>query len=220
MSIQDPRSDIDQAKLEKARDYLLALSDVTVRFARVDRAPRYPDSRRETDVEHSFHLALTATELAADLYPDLDLGLVTQFGIVHDFPEVYAGDVWTFEISDEDRIKKEQDEKEATERLMQELPPFTAQLLDRYEKQTEPEARFVRFVDKLLPALINVISADASTFKDDHGVSSMEAFRAAHTGHSAKLRHMFPEFGIMHQLMELVWDAEAEHQFGDDVHQG
>ena len=158
----------------EAHDHLLSLGDVTVRLSEIERAPRYIDGDRETDVEHSFHLALSATELAASYYPELDVGLVSQFSLVHDLPEIYAGDVWTFNISDENLIKKIAAEKEALERLVKELPPYAAHLLTRYEEQLEPEARFVRFVDKLLPSVINVIASETSTFKEDHGINTLE----------------------------------------------
>ena len=40
--------------LYKTRDEAIELGRIATRFARVERAPRMPDGRRETDVEHSF----------------------------------------------------------------------------------------------------------------------------------------------------------------------
>jgi putative hydrolase of HD superfamily len=202
---------------EHAHDRLLTLGEFTVRFAAVERAPRYPNGDRETDVEHSYHLALSATELAADYYPDLDVGLVAQFSLVHDLPEVYTGDTWTFNISDEDRSKKEQAEKEATKKLFQELPPYTAQLLERYEQQTEPEARFVRFVDKLLPAIINIMAGQANTFKEDYGMASAAQVRANREARTAKLQAMFPEFQFIHVVRDLLSETSLEHMFPDEI---
>lgn len=197
----------------QAYEYLLALANFTVNFADVDRAPRYLDGDRETDVEHSFHLALSATELAAAYYPELDVGLVAQFSLVHDFPEVYAGDVWTFDISDEDSLKKELAEKEATERLLKELPPHTAQLLRRYEDQQEPEARFVRFVDKILPTIITIVATETSSFKEDHGVTSIDILTLAREKNTVKFQAMFPEFTLVHMVRDLVLQASEDRMF-------
>ena len=205
----DPRS-------QAAHDYMLTIGALTVAFAEVERAPRYPNGDRETDVEHSFHLALSAIELAADFYPELDIGLVSQFSLVHDLPEVYAGDVWTFEISDEDRAKKEAAEAKATERLMKELPPYTAQLLQRYEEQTEPEARFVRFVDKLLPAIINIMAGDANTFKEDYKVSSIEDLLKSREGHRQELLAKFPEFDAIHIIKDLLFDSSSKYVYSNE----
>ena len=205
----DPRS-------QAAHDYMLIIGALTVAFAEVERAPRYPNGDRETDVEHSFHLALSAIELAADFYPELDIGLVSQFSLVHDLPEVYAGDVWTFEISDEDRAKKEAAEAKATERLMKELPPYTAQLLKRYEEQTEPEARFVRFVDKLLPAIINIMAGDANTFKEDYKVDSIEDLLKSREGHRQELLAKFPEFDAIHIIKDLLFDSSSKYVYSNE----
>lgn len=203
------------ADAQQAHDYLLALGELTVRFASVERAPRYPDGHRENDAEHSYHLALSAVELAANYYPDLDIGLVAQYSLVHDLPESQVGDTWTFGISDEAMAKKELAESKATEKLIKELPPHTAQLLKRYEQQVEPEARFVRFVDKLTPAIINIMAGDAITFVQDHGITTIEELRAGHKARAEKLQKMFPEFQFIHLVRELISDTSARHVFKD-----
>ena len=200
--------------IKTAHDQLLVLGRIIVEFARVERAPRYPDGRRETDVEHSFHLALSAAELAKTLYPKLDVGLVAQFGLIHDFPEVYAGDVWTFHITKAELAKKKLAEKKATEKLLKELPPHTAQLLKRYEEQVEPEARFVRFIDKLLPAVINIVADKANTFEEDYGVMNAKELRKKRSEHTAMLRQMFPEFDEFQDLTVMVWETSIERLFG------
>ena len=206
---------MSEPKHERAFNHLLALSDVTVNFARVHRAPRYHDGARESDVEHSYHLALTAMELASMYQNNLDSGLVVKFCLVHDLPEVHVGDVWTFAISDEDRALKEENERVATERLLATLPPVTAGLLERYEEQREPEARFVRYVDKLLPAMINIVAGESSTFLSDYGVSTAEELAEARQGHMFKLRHMFPEFEELHDLAQHVHEMSALHVLGE-----
>lgn len=202
-------------KAQNAHDYMLVLGALSVAFAEVERAPRYPTGKRETDVEHSFHLAVSAMELANDFYPELDVGLVSQFSLVHDLPEVYAGDVWTFEISDEDRAKKEAAEAIATEKLMNELPPYLAGLLVRYEKQVEPEARFVRFVDKLLPAIINIMAGDANTFKEDYNVASIEDLMKSREGHRQELLRKFPEFDAIHLVKDLLFDSSSNYVYSN-----
>lgn len=196
-----------------AHDYLFKLGDITVQLSDIDRAPRFPDGNRETDVEHSFQLALSAVELAADYYPFLDSGLVAQFSIVHDLPEIYAGDVWTFNISEYELAKKLLSEKVALSRLIKELPPYTASLLQRYEKQIEPEARFVRFVDKLLPAIINVLAGEANTFKEDYGILTASDLQKGIDERKARLQAMFPEFPFIHLVDTLVSKTSSDYIF-------
>ena len=203
-------------RTQTAHDYMLLLGALSVAFSEVERAPRYPNGKRESDVEHSFHLAVSAVELAADFYPELDVGLVSQFSLVHDIPEVYAGDVWTFKISDEDRLKKETKEAEATEKLLKVLPPYLGQLLSRYEAQKEPEARFVRFVDKLLPAIINIMAGDANTFKEDYNVASLEDLLKSREAHRKELLLKFPEFDVVHLVKDLLFSSSADYVYGPE----
>jgi putative hydrolase of HD superfamily len=169
-----------------------------------------PDGTRESDVEHSYHLALSAVELAATYFPELDAGLIAQFSMVHDLPEVYTGDVWTFGISDEDRAVKEDAEKVATERLMKELPPYTAKLLKCYEAQNEPEALFVRFVDKMLPAVINYWAGSASTFIEDYAADDRDALHLRTQQWVDELKKRFPEYPFLHELLEKLDESSEE----------
>lgn len=198
---------------QQAHDYLMALGILNVRFADIERAPRYPNGDRENDIEHSFHLALSATELAANYHPELDTGLVAQFSLVHDLPELHVGDTWTLNISEKDRGKKELAEKEATKRLLLELPPHTAQLLRRYEEQQEPEAKFVRFVDKLMPTIINMMSGDASTFGVDHDISNVDELEARQKALTARYQTMFPDYPFIHLVNDLVSKTMTERMF-------
>ena len=206
----DKKLDIELAK--QAQGYLMDLGSLCTRFVNVNRALVYKDGRFENDSEHSFHLALSAAELAATYFPELNAGLISQFSLVHDMPEVYVGDTWTFNISKEDRDKKESAEKVALKRLLTELPPHTAQLLSRYEKQQEPEARFVRMVDKIMPGIIAVLG-DIDTCKSRLGIKDIDDFSIANDANLARLQTMFPEFPFLHLVRELCSKALQKEMF-------
>jgi putative hydrolase of HD superfamily len=198
----------------RAVDALKTLGRIAVGFAQVERAPRLPSGERENDVEHSYHLSLSAVELADRFYPDLDKGLIAQFAIIHDLPEYYTGDVRTFRITPEERAAKESAEAEATEKLLKELPPYWADLLRRYELQEEPEARFVRFVDKLMPGIINMqTDLETSTFLTDYDVTSVDELREQRAQSAARLQEQFPEFPVVHIIKEILSEQTAEHFF-------
>ena len=200
---------------QQAHDYLLEIGKLTVDFAAVERVPHYPPGRPENDVEHSYHLAVSAVEIAADFHPELDTGLVAQFSLVHDLPEVHVGDVPTFDISDEDRAAKEAAEKVATDRLLKELPPHLAQLLERYEEQVEPEARFVRFIDKLLPAVIHAAAPEANreVFKQKYNMTTAQEIELNEPVRTAHLQKMFPEFDFIHIVRALVIRSSRDRVF-------
>ncbi len=204
-------------KAQEAHDYLLELGRIAVTFAGVERSTHYPNNEPENDTEHSFHLALSAVELAATYHPELNTGLVAEFSIVHDLPEVYAGDTPTFNITPEERVAKELAEAEATARLLAELPPYTAQLLERYEQQTEPEARFVRFVDKLLPAIIHSVATEANrdVFKSTYGLKSAADVEQNRNKRTALLQAMFPEFQFIHMVRDLLSATSRDRIFSE-----
>lgn len=207
----------DKNNIQQAHDQLLDLGKLTTRFANVRRITLYSDNHYENDAEHSFHLALSATEIAANYHPELDVGLVSQFSVVHDLPEVYAGDVPSFKISDADKKAKEEAERAALKKLLNELPPYTAQLLKRYEDQKEPEARFVRFIDKLLPAIIHAVATNANRddFFDRFDITTIDDIIEANRRDQIKLQKMFPEFDFVLMARELIIQTSRDRLFPD-----
>ena len=199
---------------KQAKDFLMTLGRIAEGISEIDRVPRYSDGNRENDAEHSFHLALSATEIAAEHYPELDAGLVSQFSLVHDLPELYTGDVSTYKISEEERSSKETAEKIATERLLKELPSYTSNILRRYEEQLEPEARFVRLIDKLMPGVINIMSKGASTIKEDFNIKDLDSFNESLKISNARVRKMFPEFPMVLTILDLLEDDLRVYFFG------
>jgi 5'-deoxynucleotidase YfbR-like HD superfamily hydrolase len=201
--------------VQQAHDHLLVLGDLTVQFANIHRVILYPDGHYENDAEHSFHLALSAVEIAASYYPELDTGLVSQFSIVHDLPEVYAGDVPSFKRTQEAEARKETAEAAAIERLLKELPPHTADLLKRYEAQAEPEARFVRLIDKLLPPVIHAFAIDANKedFFNRFDIKTVQDIDDANARFLDKIQKMFPEFDFILLLREMVAQTSRDRFF-------
>jgi 5'-deoxynucleotidase YfbR-like HD superfamily hydrolase len=213
-------TEVSQGELgsaQQAHDQLLRLGEVCVGLAGITRTVSYPDGRPEDDAQHSLLLGMAAAELAANYYPDIDPGLVAQFSFVHDLVEVeLKGDIPTFIMSPEGRAAKEAAEKEAVQRLLPTLPPHTAQLLRRYEAQTEPAARIVRFVDKLLPAVIHAVAPDANrqVFRDIYGMGSAEDVMAGRAARTAWLQEMFPEFDLIHAVRHLISATSRQRIFG------
>jgi 5'-deoxynucleotidase YfbR-like HD superfamily hydrolase len=183
----------------------LDLGKSAMYFSRIERIPRYADGERETDTEHSFMLALVAPELAAALEYPLDIGLVSQFATVHDLIELKTDDVATFLFTDSQQHQKEITEHQALGELLNELPPHTAHLVGRYESQTEPEARFVRYVDKLLPIVVDIIGAGVRVMREDYQVDSLALLHDCHTKLRERLLRTFgeefPELTLAHELL-------------------
>ena len=179
---------------QRIADEFIRLGGVAMQFASVERIPRYADGRRESDVEHSFMLSILASEIAAEHYPTLDIGLVAQFANVHDLIELHTGDVPTFALSDEELAQKNTNEQKALAALLASLPRHTAHILARYEQQEEPEAKFVRAVDKLLPLVVDIHGDGVRVLCEDYRVTDADALVEAHRPHQNRFEQMFPEF--------------------------
>ena len=191
----------------------LNLGALAMKFAHVERSPRYDETRRENDVEHSYMLALVANELAALLYPNLEAGKVTQFAIVHDLPETVTGDVKTFQFTNEQMAAKHAVEQNAMDGLIQTLPSYTAELLTAYEQQEVPEARFVKAVDKLLPVIVDILGAGKKVMNEDYGVTTSDELQASHNKLHSRIANSFEEFPPLvnaHNLLCKLFQIEFE----------
>lgn len=204
MDLQLVDAEINRRQAEHAAEISLKLGKVAMDFARVERKPRYDTESRESDVEHSFMLQLVAVELAETYYPGLDSGLVSKYSAVHDLPELLSGDVATFHTDDAMLAKKEKDEQAAIEKLATILPPHTYSLLLRYEEQVEPEARLVRFVDKLLPLVVDIHGPGLMVLKEDYNVETLAEYLVADEKQGNRCKSMFPE-----EYFELIHDTRA-----------
>lgn len=105
--------------------------------------------RCESVAEHSFGVAVLALWLAEAYYPELDVRKVIELALVHDFGEIYAGDIIPGqEVSAE---QKRQSESASVSQVVEKLPGGERyrELWEEYERGESAEARFVRQIDRL-----------------------------------------------------------------------
>lgn len=129
-------------------------------------------SRRETDAEHSWHIAMMALVLAEHADEPVDAGHVVRMLLVHDIVEIDAGD--TFIYDDAGHADKEAREQAAAARLFGMLPHQQGAelraLWDEFEAGETPEARFAAAVDRLQPLLHNYLT-EGKAWRQ-HGVTA------------------------------------------------
>jgi putative hydrolase of HD superfamily len=179
----------------------LHLAEIAGRLALEERTlVTHPTGRAENVAEHSNMLAIIAPALAEKYYPDLDANLVARYAPIHDIVEAYVGDTPTHDISAEGLTAKERLEKWGLEQLLADfawLPSFTA-LVESYEVQQVPEARFVRVCDKLMPLLVHFVEKG----KTLRASITAEALLQNSTERAAALRRQYPEFETIIRLRE------------------
>lgn len=141
-------------RLERQLEFIAEL-DKLKRVVR--QTPLSDGSRRETDAEHSWEVALMAVVLAEHAGSPIDLARVVMMLLIHDVVEIDAGD--TFLYDDQAATTKSAREQPAADRLFQLLPGDQAaelrMLWEEFEELKTPEARFAKALDRLQPLLHN-----------------------------------------------------------------
>ncbi len=172
---------------------LLSIARVALTFGEVDRTTMHADGVRfESDTTHTVMLAMVAAEYARAL--GLDPMVAVAYAMVHDLPETYAKDTCTaWGLTEEQKSDKAKREEAATRRLHLELGPHSVVMewLRAYEGQEAPEARLVRYLDKVLPKLTHILNGGAAL--EYIGMSPKEAAEK-HSRQNEELAAEYPEF--------------------------
>ena len=194
---------------------LLALSHLALKLGEIDRATQHPDGRAETDTTHTVMLALLATSLMPYSAVDLSPGLVVHFALVHDLVEAYAGDTNTARgLTPVERTEKELREHIALMRIRTELTafPWVGEMIDRYEAQKEPEARFVRYLDKVVCKYTHLLNRGSALRAI--GMTHAE-MKQKHIIQGLALREQYPELSFVAQVFDEACDTCEEYLFRD-----
>jgi putative hydrolases of HD superfamily len=178
-------------------DEIYHLTRLALTFGTIRRGVAHPDGHRETDTDHTVSLTWLACSLARSFYPDLDLGKIAVYASVHDAVEIYAGDTYAVTAGEAELAVKKHREEDALHRLAQELRELSwlPEMIYLYEQQADPEARFVRLADKLMPKLVLRIEGDPAMRLTAMGVTgtSLREFRAREDVLFEQHRDEFPE---------------------------
>ena len=123
-------------------------------------------SRRETDAEHSWHMAVMAMVFSEFAPEGVDTDRVIKMCLVHDLIEIFAGDTFCYD-------QKAGEDKEERERLSADrlfaIPPEEdgeeiRTLWEEFEAQSTPDALFAASLDRFQP-IINNFLTDGHTWK-------------------------------------------------------
>ncbi len=150
--------EIDQEKLIKRQNYVA------------------DGSRKETDAEHAWHMAVMAILLSEYANEDIDVLKTVTMLLIHDLVEIDAGDTYAYD--EEGKKTKREREVAAAERIFPMLPEdqekkFRA-LWDEFEERKTPEARFAHTMDNLQPLMLNDATDGKSWIEHDVSLSQVE----------------------------------------------
>lgn len=121
-------------------------------------------TRRETDAEHSWHIALMAMVLSDYAPMGTDINRVIKMVLVHDLVEIYAGDTFCYDYKASQ--DKEMREMEAANRLFSIIPDGEEykKLWIEFDEKETPDALFAAALDCLQPFMNNFIT-DGHTWR-------------------------------------------------------
>lgn len=156
--------------MEENKQGLIDIGKLVFRFAKVDRVTLHEDGETpESDTDHTVMLSICSCSLAQKLYPNLDIGKVSQFSIIHDLVEAYAGDTNSFNLSMQGKKEKEDREKLAYEKIKSQFGnvyPWISDTIEEYESLQSDEAQFVKMVDKIMTKLTHRMNTGAYLKKE------------------------------------------------------
>lgn len=140
-------------------DQALAIAKIAMKFGEVTRTTAHPDGRPETDTTHTIMLQMLVAHLARA--EGCNVSIAVCFAFVHDLVETYADDTCTaWGLGLEEQAEKSAREAAALVRLKHELgeDSWVISMIERYNTQSDPEARLVHYVDKVTVKLTHIIN--------------------------------------------------------------
>ena len=142
----------------------IQLGGFLIDFAKVKRQTHLdPQGTLESDTDHTVMLAAIACAVASEMHPKYDLGKIAQYALVHDMVEVYAGDVDTINPHFVDLSAKAASEKAALAKIKLQFGGTFSWIhttIEAYESLQDPESRFVKTIDKVMPAITQHFSGN------------------------------------------------------------
>lgn len=148
-------------------------------------------SRKETDAEHAWHLALMCMVLSEYANEPIDVAKTVMMLLVHDLVEIDAGDTYAYDR--EGNATKRQREEKAAERIYGLLPKEQGDSLralwEEFEAMETPEAKFANTLDKIQPVLLTD-QAQGKSWRE----------------HQVRLRQIMERNARTHEGSEVLWD--------------
>lgn len=133
---------------------LLQFIKLTDDFKKIERdIPQSSSFNNENDSEHSYQLAMVSWYLAMTEGKNMDIEKILKYSLIHDLPEVYAGDTPLYTSNSDYLNNKKDRELNSIEKIKSKFSNFADlhEQIRKYGKQEDDESKLVYTIDKLLP---------------------------------------------------------------------
>ncbi|MCI8584482.1 MAG: HD domain-containing protein [Lachnospiraceae bacterium] len=148
-------------------------------------------SRKETDAEHAWHLAMMCMVLSEYANEPIDVPRTIMMLLAHDLVEIDAGDTYAYDT--EGNATKRQREEKAAERIYGMLPEEQGNTLrmlwEEFEAMETPEAKFANAMDKIQPVLLTD-RAQGKSWRE----------------HQVRMSQIMERNARTHEGSEVLWD--------------
>jgi 5'-deoxynucleotidase YfbR-like HD superfamily hydrolase len=186
-----------------ANDTLNLMAQLLIPSALVFRTTKVQPEldRFENDAEHGFLLATLGCAVAQQMNPQLDLGKISQYALVHDLVEAYAGDttIWASAEEHESKIEREEQALKLIEERFGNRFPWVHETIKKYELFDEPESCFVYALDKIIPYVVM-------------GAVDHQPFPPHKELYEEKMAIARKKIARYPELLELFKDLDADYQ--------
>jgi len=177
----------------RANEILSFLKEIS-KFKHIEREIYLPEiNRKESDAEHSWHLAMFLILFEKELPKQMSLIKALKFALIHDLVEIYAGDTFAFDKTN--RKTKKERELAAAKKLFSQLPADLeeefASLFEEYENNDSSEAKIVHSFDKIQPILQNISSDGWSWKKHKVTYEDLDSYKRKYMEHNAFLLKIY-----------------------------
>ena len=143
-------------------------------------------NRRESDAEHSWHLAMFLFLFKKDLPKKLDFEKMLKLALMHDLVEIYAGDTFAYDKPGQS-TKKERENKAALKlfsKLPEDLNKEFSDLFNEYQEVNTTESKMVKSFDKIQPIFQNICSGGKSWIEHLVTLKQINDYKRRHMVHN------------------------------------
>lgn len=141
--------------------------------------------RKESDAEHSWHLAMYLLLFKDELPTNIDFEKTLKLALIHDLAEIYAWD--TFAYDEQNKLNKSERELESAKKLFSQLPEnLNKEFLNlflEYENSESKEAKIVKSFDKIQPILQNLCSEWKSWKEHNISIKQIDDYKRKYMLH-------------------------------------
>ena len=147
-------------KMNKRVEKIVSFIKEIEKFKNISRETYTSGERKESDAEHSWHLAISLMLLEKDLEEKFDILRAIKMALIHDLVEIYSGDTFAYDYKGRESKKAREDAaaKKLFGLLPEDIEKEWHELWNEFEENKTKEAKIVTSIDKIHPIFQNICS--------------------------------------------------------------